>query len=112
MENLRRFGHAYGMAFQIVDDLQDALGGEQEAGKPIRRDLQGMTHIHAEGYEAAFHRFERHIDTAHRIATGSSWPPVMTLFIEPLVATYQQLKRRAADRPKARASGRRKKKHA
>jgi heptaprenyl diphosphate synthase len=39
---LRRFGHATGMAFQIVDDVLDYVGDERVVGKPVGSDmLQG-----------------------------------------------------------------------
>lgn len=38
MASLRQFGHHYGLAFQIQDDLLDVLGTEAEAGKEVHRD--------------------------------------------------------------------------
>lgn len=37
---LARFGHALGMAFQIVDDLLDYTGSEAMVGKPTGQDLR------------------------------------------------------------------------
>lgn len=39
-EPLSRFGHALGMAFQIVDDLLDYTGSEDVTGKPSGHDLR------------------------------------------------------------------------
>jgi octaprenyl-diphosphate synthase len=39
-EELRRYGHALGMAFQIADDLIDYTGSEAVAGKPTGQDLR------------------------------------------------------------------------
>ena len=40
---LRRFGHEFGIAFQIVDDVLDLVGDEAELGKPVGADLrQGL----------------------------------------------------------------------
>lgn len=39
-EPLLRFGHNLGMAFQIVDDILDYVGSEQETGKPVGHDLR------------------------------------------------------------------------
>ncbi len=37
---LSRFGHAFGMAFQIVDDCLDFTGNEHEFGKTLGADLE------------------------------------------------------------------------
>jgi octaprenyl-diphosphate synthase len=39
-EPLLQFGHHLGMAFQIVDDILDYVGSEQETGKPVGHDLR------------------------------------------------------------------------
>jgi heptaprenyl diphosphate synthase len=36
---LRKFGHDFGMAFQITDDLLDFSGNEKEVGKPLCSDF-------------------------------------------------------------------------
>ena len=36
---LRAYGHALGMAFQVVDDILDFEGTEAEVGKPVGNDL-------------------------------------------------------------------------
>ena len=36
---LREYGHNLGIAFQIVDDVLDFIGTEEEIGKPIGSDL-------------------------------------------------------------------------
>jgi geranylgeranyl pyrophosphate synthase len=43
VENMKSFGHAVGMAFQIVDDLLDFTGEQAAVGKPVGSDLlQGL----------------------------------------------------------------------
>jgi len=37
---LRRFGMNLGMAFQVVDDILDYVGQEEETGKPVGHDLR------------------------------------------------------------------------
>ncbi len=37
---LSDFGHSYGMAFQIVDDILDVIATEDELGKPAGHDLR------------------------------------------------------------------------
>jgi heptaprenyl diphosphate synthase len=39
IDELTRFGHSYGMAFQIVDDILDVVATDQELGKPSGHDL-------------------------------------------------------------------------
>lgn len=39
VDALTAFGHAYGMAFQIVDDLLDLVATDDELGKPAGNDL-------------------------------------------------------------------------
>jgi heptaprenyl diphosphate synthase len=40
---LRRFGQRLGLAFQLVDDILDFAGDEQELGKPVGSDLRQGT---------------------------------------------------------------------
>jgi len=39
IDELTRFGHSYGMAFQVVDDILDVVATEEELGKPAGHDL-------------------------------------------------------------------------
>lgn len=39
IEALTTFGHSYGMAFQLVDDVLDLVSTEEELGKPAGHDL-------------------------------------------------------------------------
>ena len=39
VQALREYGHNLGIAFQIVDDLLDFIGTEEELGKPVGSDL-------------------------------------------------------------------------
>ncbi len=39
IETLTTFGHAYGMAFQIVDDILDVVATDDQLGKPAGNDL-------------------------------------------------------------------------
>ena len=43
IESLREFGRAIGMAFQIVDDILDFCGTEEQLGKPVGGDLSAGT---------------------------------------------------------------------
>jgi all-trans-nonaprenyl-diphosphate synthase len=39
LENLQRFGRQLGLAFQVVDDILDFTGSDQQLGKPAASDL-------------------------------------------------------------------------
>jgi heptaprenyl diphosphate synthase len=39
IDELTQFGHRYGMAFQIVDDILDVVATDEELGKPSGHDL-------------------------------------------------------------------------
>ena len=39
IQDLRDYGHNLGIAFQVVDDILDFVGTEQEMGKPVGSDL-------------------------------------------------------------------------
>jgi len=39
IETVTEFGHAYGMAFQIVDDILDVVATDEQLGKPAGNDL-------------------------------------------------------------------------
>jgi len=40
VEALATFGHSYGMAFQLVDDVLDLVATEEQLGKPAGHDLE------------------------------------------------------------------------
>ena len=43
IESLREYGHNLGIAFQVVDDVLDFTGTEEEMGKPVGSDLSQGT---------------------------------------------------------------------
>ena len=40
IDQLTEFGHAYGMAFQVVDDILDLIATDEELGKPSGNDIK------------------------------------------------------------------------
>ena len=40
INKLTEFGHAYGMAFQVVDDIPDLVATDEELGKPSGNDIR------------------------------------------------------------------------
>ena len=40
LSRMKKFGHSYGIAFQIMDDLLDYLGDQSKLGKPTGNDLR------------------------------------------------------------------------
>lgn len=42
-EAMRQYGFSFGMAFQILDDILDFIGNEEELGKPVGSDLRQGT---------------------------------------------------------------------
>ena len=55
---LRAYAHDLGLAFQIIDDLLDAEGNEEETGKPVGRDEKAgkATFVTILGAERARHQ--------------------------------------------------------
>ena len=55
LAGLDEFGKHFGLAFQITDDLLDALGEEQAVGKRVRKDVDGAkwSYPHFLGIEAS-----------------------------------------------------------
>jgi heptaprenyl diphosphate synthase len=39
-DRLTTFGHAFGMVFQVVDDILDVVGSEEDLGKPAGHDME------------------------------------------------------------------------
>ncbi len=55
---LRAYAHDLGLAFQIIDDLLDAEGTEEETGKPVGRDADAgkATFVTILGHDRARHQ--------------------------------------------------------
>lgn len=67
VESMRRFGYHLGIAFQIVDDVLDFVGDQNEIGKPVGSDLmQGLITLPA----LYFIEMYPNSDYAHLLITG------------------------------------------
>jgi geranylgeranyl diphosphate synthase type II len=62
----RRVGERLGEAYQVADDLRDALCDTRELGKPVKRDaiLDRPSAVHELGIAAAVERLERLVQEA------------------------------------------------
>jgi len=57
IEQMRQFGYALGMAFQIIDDILDFTGEQVKLGKPVGSDLrQGLVTL------PVIYYIEEHVD--------------------------------------------------
>jgi len=66
-EALSEFGHSYGMAFQIIDDILDVISSDDELGKPAGHDLPAADSAMVESVARDRHRR----DSGHeRISEG------------------------------------------
>lgn len=63
---LRAYGHSFGLAFQITDDLLDWVGDEALVGKRLRKDgtRNKLTYPALLGVEEAKHTVEHHVRSA------------------------------------------------
>jgi geranylgeranyl pyrophosphate synthase len=50
---VRAYAKNLGLAFQIVDDLIDAVGAEEEAGKDVGKDFKKTTFVSFSGVQGA-----------------------------------------------------------
>ena len=72
VESLTRFGHAFGMAFQIWDDVRDLVCTEAELGKPAGHDMLEGTYTLPVIRALADPRLARAIGAAGRPSTARS----------------------------------------
>jgi len=84
LENIlevRRFARHLGLAFQTADDLLDAFGDAQEAGKDVNKDGDKATIVTLHGPGHAQLTCRHHLDAAERalLASGISPEPIQAL---------------------------------
>lgn len=72
MELLAKFGEAYGLAFQIYDDLMDVIGDERQMGKKVGKDAreQKNTYPGLFGVDGTVQRLSATIDEARTAISG------------------------------------------
>ncbi len=61
---IRRYGRNIGLAFQIMDDVLDAVGDEEEVGKRLRKDFNKASAVRILGLEGAKRRADHLIEEA------------------------------------------------
>ncbi|MEN3046271.1 MAG: polyprenyl synthetase family protein [Candidatus Hydrothermales bacterium] len=64
---LKNTGIELGMAFQIKDDILDAIGEKEKIGKKVRKDINKMTYVKAYGVEKSLEIAKEHINRAKSI---------------------------------------------
>ncbi|NPB04420.1 MAG: polyprenyl synthetase family protein [Thermotogae bacterium] len=57
--SLREYGRNVGLAFQIMDDILDAVGDEKEVGKRLRKDFNRASAVRILGLERAKEEMDR-----------------------------------------------------
>ncbi|MCX6353759.1 MAG: polyprenyl synthetase family protein [Candidatus Aureabacteria bacterium] len=64
--SLSRYGHSLGMAFQITDDLLDAVGAQEKTGKRVRHDqaARKATYPGLHGVEESRRIAKEYVETA------------------------------------------------
>ncbi|MBR3889694.1 polyprenyl synthetase family protein [bacterium] len=69
VEEMDRFGQAFGIAFQIYDDIMDEIATFEELGKTIGKDKEAgkLTYVSLYGLEQAKKYFHELVDEAHSI---------------------------------------------
>ncbi|MDX2265696.1 MAG: polyprenyl synthetase family protein [Hyphomicrobiales bacterium] len=63
-EAMRRYGEHLGVAFQTLDDVLDAVGTLQSAGKDVRKDIDRPTLVTYLGVDGAEARAAAHLELA------------------------------------------------
>lgn len=73
---MQTYGHHLGVAFQTLDDVLDAIGSLNAAGKDVRKDVARPTVVSFLGVEGAEARAAEHLELAARAAenTGAGEP--------------------------------------
>ena len=61
---LRTYGRRIGLAFQIMDDILDAVGDESKVGKKLRKDFNKASAVRILGLEGARRKMNELIDGA------------------------------------------------
>ena len=69
-EKMYEFGNHIGIAYQIADDLQDALLDEKKIGKDVGKDADKITIINFLGIEKARQLAKEHKEKALEFVKG------------------------------------------
>lgn len=61
MQLLMKFADSFGLAFQIYDDILDAVSSEDEIGKPVHHDNDKNTYVNLYGIEKSYELLDQTI---------------------------------------------------
>ncbi len=62
--SIREYGRKVGLAFQIMDDILDAVGDEKEVGKRLRKDFNRASAVRILGLDGARRKMDELVDGA------------------------------------------------
>ncbi|MFO0727792.1 MAG: polyprenyl synthetase family protein [Myxococcota bacterium] len=91
-------GERIGEAYQVADDLKDALSSEEELGKPIKRDqiLGRPSAVRDLGVKGALSLLERLLEQAEdAVPAGPNKAAVIGTFLSPMVELRRKIHRPA-----------------
>ena len=91
LEQARSYGHRLGLAFQAYDDLLDACGTADNAGKDVGQDQDKATLVAALGIAEAEREARRQIDAAIAALPPSPGTPcLLSGFADVIAASFQE----------------------
>lgn len=68
---MRTYGRRIGLAFQIMDDILDAVGDEKKVGKKLRKDFNKASAVRILGLDGARRKMDELIDGAIRVVENA-----------------------------------------
>ncbi|EHO51159.1 polyprenyl synthetase family protein [Lentilactobacillus kisonensis] len=71
-KDLLKFAEAYGVAFQIYDDILDVVGTEQQIGKPVHQDATKNTYPNLLGLDKSYAVLQTIVNSARQSLKSAS----------------------------------------